>query len=134
MAPKPKRQPGATSDGTELDRAVDALAHPTRRAILLVLYARGGAMPAGLIADRFRHAWPTITRHLRILERAGLVTVQEDGRQRLYGLCPGPLRTVRDWLDTVSTPLPQAGAGEPDHWTQLLYGTMRNTVPPPDPG
>ena len=128
-----KRRSKAPTAATELDKAVDALAHPTRRAIVLVLYARGGAMPAGMIADRFKHAWPTITRHLRVLEEGGLVAVQDEGRQRLYRLRTEPLKAVRDWLDAVCTPNPQPGAGAPDHWTNLPYGQMRNTIPPPQP-
>ena len=52
-----------------------ALAHHSRRTILLVLHLRGGEMTSGEIAGRFDHSWPTITRHLRILEQAGLVHV-----------------------------------------------------------
>jgi DNA-binding transcriptional ArsR family regulator len=63
-----------------------ALAHPTRREILLVLNFRGGTMTAGQIAERFSCRWPTVTRHLRVLERAGLVRAQRRGRERLYAL------------------------------------------------
>jgi hypothetical protein len=51
-------------------QAVFALAHPARRQILLTVYFRG-EMSAGQIAGRFAHAWPTTTRHLRVLESAG---------------------------------------------------------------
>src|SRR4051812_16955491 len=126
MAHKSKPAPTATA----LDRAFDALAHPTRRGILLVLYARGGAMPAGMIADRFKHAWPTITRHLRELEEAGLVAVEQQGRQRLYRLVASNLEPVRDWITAVAAPNPQPGADDPTHWTHLPYGEMRNTKRP----
>lgn len=50
---------------------VTALAHPARRQILLTLHFCGGEATAGYIAQRFAHAWPTTTRHLRGLEDAG---------------------------------------------------------------
>ena len=64
----------------------DALAHASRRQILLVLKFRGGEMTAGEIADRFACTWPTTTRHLRVLEHAGLVRVEKRGRERIYRL------------------------------------------------
>ncbi len=41
---------------------------------------RGGELPSGYLAQRFAHSWPTSTRHLHVLEAAGLVTVRRDGR------------------------------------------------------
>jgi DNA-binding transcriptional ArsR family regulator len=76
-----------------------ALAHPSRRHILLVLRFRGGTMTAGEIARRFACRWPTTTRHLRVLRAAGLVRVEKRGRRRVYHLETRRLRrTVRDWL------------------------------------
>jgi DNA-binding transcriptional ArsR family regulator len=63
-----------------------ALAHPSRRQVLLVLHFRGGRMTAGEIADRFSCRWPTTSRHLRQLEASGLVRVEPRGRQRVYVL------------------------------------------------
>ncbi|MEV5961994.1 metalloregulator ArsR/SmtB family transcription factor [Kribbella sp. NPDC051952] len=83
----------------ELDRVFSALAHHSRRTILLVLHLRGGEMTSGEIAGRFDHSWPTITRHLRILEQAGLVHVTQRGREHVYRLDRGPLSDVGvDWL------------------------------------
>jgi len=65
---------------------VAALAHPTRREILLVLNFRGGAMTAGEIADRFSCRWPTVTRHLTALVRSNIVAVRRVGRTRIYQL------------------------------------------------
>jgi DNA-binding transcriptional ArsR family regulator len=76
-----------------------ALAHPTRRHILQVLHARGGAMTSGQLAGRFAHAWPTVTRHLRELEAAGLVRVSAVGRERYYTLDAARLMAVTGlWL------------------------------------
>jgi DNA-binding transcriptional ArsR family regulator len=75
-----------------------ALAHPTRRLILMTLNFEGGEMSAGEIAALFKHAWPTTTRHLRILERAGLLHHQRQGRERLYRIDKKKLELARDWL------------------------------------
>ncbi|HSF20063.1 MAG TPA: metalloregulator ArsR/SmtB family transcription factor [Vicinamibacteria bacterium] len=82
----------------ELDRVITALAHPSRRQILLVVRFRGGEMTAGEIAQRFSCSWPTTSRHLRVLERAGLLTHEKRGRERLYRLNRKQLDVVREWL------------------------------------
>lgn len=93
----------ARSGLTELDDfdvVFDALSHESRRHILGVLGARGGSMRAGEIAERFSCSWPTTTRHLRVLESAGLVQVEESGRERLYRLDRKRLvGVVGRWLD-----------------------------------
>lgn len=66
------------------DAVFKALAHPTRRHILLVLHFRGGEMAAGDIASRLRCAWPTATRHLQVLREAGLVRSHMQGRRHIY--------------------------------------------------
>ncbi|HXV62310.1 MAG TPA: metalloregulator ArsR/SmtB family transcription factor [Vicinamibacteria bacterium] len=82
----------------ELDRVITALAHPSRRHILLVVRFRGGEMTAGEIAQRFSCSWPTTSRHLRVLERAGLLSHEKRGRERLYRLNRKRLDVVREWL------------------------------------
>ena len=85
-------------DLEHLERVFAALAHAQRRQILLVLHFRGGELTAGEIAERFACAWPTTTRHLRVLVEAELVTVERRGRERIYQLEPGRLDVVREWL------------------------------------
>ena len=75
-----------------------ALAHAARRRIMLTIYFNGGAMTAGEIAAIFEHAWQTTTRHLRVLERAGLLTYEKQGRMRIYRIQNKRLELVRDWL------------------------------------
>jgi DNA-binding transcriptional ArsR family regulator len=83
----------------ELERILRAIAHRTRRHVLVVLQARGGRMSAGAIARRFACSWPTTTRHLRVLESAGLVSVDRVGRERQYVLESRRLRrVVGRWL------------------------------------
>jgi DNA-binding transcriptional ArsR family regulator len=75
-----------------------ALAHPARRRILLALHFEGGSMGAGEIAALFAHAWPTTTRHLKILESAGLLRHERQGRTRIYRIEKARLELVKDWL------------------------------------
>ena len=97
---------GSTSSSAAKERLADAdavfraLAHQSRRHILLVLRFRGGEMTAGEIAERFSCRWPTTTRHLRELEGAGLVDVERRGRERVYHLNTRRLQSVTgEWLD-----------------------------------
>ena len=79
------------------DRGVfQALADPTRRAILSLL--RQGSQPVGSIARDFPISRPAISKHLRILREAELVTEIKVGRNRLYELNAEPLKNVDDWL------------------------------------
>jgi len=83
-----------------------ALAHPARRRILITLHFHGGSMTAGDIAAIFEHAWPTTTAHLRVLQSAGLLEHERQGRTRIYRLAHRRLELVRDWLAWFSkTPL-----------------------------
>lgn len=86
-------------DLDDLEEVFKALAHRSRRHILVVLNARGGRMTAGEIADRFHCSWPTTTRHLQQLVSAGLIQVEPQGRERIYVLDRRRLRAVvGDWL------------------------------------
>lgn len=80
-----------------------AIAHPARRQILLTVHLRG-AMTAGDIAGRFAHAWPTTTRHLRVLEDAGLITQARQGRNRVYTVDHARLALVKEWLGWFDKP------------------------------
>ena len=114
-----------------LDAVLGALAHPARRRILISLHARGGVMTAGEIADRFKHSWPTTTRHLGVLERAGVLKVAKRGRHRFYALRPGILMRVADWLyASAAQPHDDATPAERPAWTKLPFATMRNAIGP----
>ena len=98
----------AASEIRQTETVFHALAHAQRRQILLVLRFRGGQMTAGEIAERFSCSWPTTTRHLRLLERAGLVRVKKQGRERVYKLDRPKLRAIvgkwLGWFDDASPP------------------------------
>jgi DNA-binding transcriptional ArsR family regulator len=81
----------------ELDARFAALAHPTRRAILARL-ARGEATVTELAAP-FDLTQPAITKHLGVLERAGLITRGRDAQRRPARLRAEGLRDVARWTD-----------------------------------
>lgn len=91
-----KRESKAKLDAYEA--VFTALAHPARRRVLLSIYFNGGSMTAGEIAAMFAHAWQTTTRHLQVLEAAGLLSVEKQGRMRVYRLERKRLELVQDWL------------------------------------
>lgn len=76
-----------------------AIADPTRRAILDRLRRRGG-IPAMELADGFRISRPAVSRHLRVLRRARLVTESREGRNRIYRLTPAPLHDIDAWVES----------------------------------
>ena len=85
-----------------------ALSHEARRHILLILSHLGGELPSGYLATRFHHSWPTTTRHLGVLEKAGLVEVRRQGRNSHYRINRERLsRVVEGWLDNLRPPTPE---------------------------
>ena len=90
----------------ELNAVLSALAHPSRRHILLVVRFRGGTMTAGEIDERFQHTWPTTSRHLRVLEQAGLLVYEKRGRTRTYRVNAEKLEVVREWLEWFESSRP----------------------------
>ena len=83
----------------------DALAHETRRQIVLLLAHYGPELPSGYLASRLSHSWPTTTRHLHVLEAAGVVTVRRDGRNSIYRLERDHLQhVVGGWLALLDPP------------------------------
>jgi DNA-binding transcriptional ArsR family regulator len=81
---------------SELDRAFGALSDPTRRAIL----ARLADGDAGVldVAAPFPMSQPAITKHLKVLEEAGLISRHRSARQRLCRLEPVRLKQLSDWV------------------------------------
>lgn len=86
----------ALNGADQLDLVFGALADRTRRAILSRL-SRGEVSVAELTAG-FTISQPAVSKHLRVLERAGLVTRNQQGTMRLSQLRAEPLRQADDWL------------------------------------
>ena len=74
-----------------------ALADPTRRAILVRL-AEGEAT-VGVLSRPFEISAPAISRHLKVLEQAELITNERRGKERVCQLRPDTLAKAKDWLD-----------------------------------
>jgi DNA-binding transcriptional ArsR family regulator len=73
-----------------------ALADPVRRDILALL--RRGEQPAGTLVETLDLPQPNVSKHLKALREAGLVTIRVEGPRRLYSLDPRPLAELDDWL------------------------------------
>jgi DNA-binding transcriptional ArsR family regulator len=76
--------------------AFDVLAEPCRREVLTLLLER--PRPVGELASLMGQSQPGMSRHLRILREAGLVTVRQRAQQRWYEIQPGPLAEIDAWL------------------------------------
>jgi DNA-binding transcriptional ArsR family regulator len=81
-----------------LSATFSALADPTRRAILARL-AVGGEASVTALAEPFAMSLPAISKHLKVLERAGLVARGREAQWRPSRLDGAPLREVADWLE-----------------------------------
>jgi len=77
----------------------DAIADPVRRDILALLTERSAGVEE--IAARFPISRPAISRHLKLLLRAGLVARRESGRSNIYRIEAEPLEAVRHWMDRI---------------------------------
>ena len=82
-----------------LDTAFSALADPTRRAILSRL--ADGEATVNELAEPFDISQPAISRHLKVLEGAGLITRRVDGQRRPCRLEGGTLEELEAWLDML---------------------------------
>jgi DNA-binding transcriptional ArsR family regulator len=80
-----------------LDRTFQALADGTRRAMIHAL-ARGEARSAGELGQQFASAQPTISKHLKVLEQAGLVERNIEGRVHRFRLRQKPLLDAGGWI------------------------------------
>ncbi len=77
--------------------ALDALGNEVRRDILVAL--REGPLPVHEIAQRFPVSRPAISRHVRLLEEAGLVEATRQGRESVYAVRVAGFASVREYLD-----------------------------------
>lgn len=87
----------ASARATRLDRVYGAIADPTRRAIVAAL--AGGEVRVGDLAERFPMTFNAVSKHVKVLERAGLVRRRVTGREHRLRLDPRPLREAAGWLE-----------------------------------
>jgi DNA-binding transcriptional ArsR family regulator len=78
------------------DDVFDALGEPVRREIIARL--RSGPTPVGKLADQLTVGRPAVSKHLRVLEGAGLVHHESRGTRNLYALAPEGMVVAQQWL------------------------------------
>ena len=79
----------------------ETLAEPTRRRIVELLIDRD--LSVSEICREFPISQPAVSRHLKVLREASLVTSRVDAQRRLYSLQPEPLKEMESWLERVSS-------------------------------
>lgn len=82
----------------KLDRIFKALSDPTRRSILQLLVVATGTVNITTIADQFHSTRQAVTKHIQVLEQAGLVKGTRIGREAMYTAKPEKLVVLQDWL------------------------------------
>ena len=100
-----------------LSAAFAALADPTRRAILARL-ATGDADVSELMKP-FSLSQPTISKHLQVLERAGLIAQGRDAQRRPRTLVAAPLKGIAEWLESYRRLWERKFAGLDDYLSEL---------------
>jgi len=88
-------------DGDRLSATFAALADPTRRAILTRL--RQGEATVLELAAPFDMSLPAISKHLRVLERAGLISKGRDAQRRPCRIAAAPLKEATEWMEAYRT-------------------------------
>ena len=83
----------------QLDEVFFALSDPTRRQMLARL-ARGGDLTVAELSEPFEVSAPAVSKHLGVLERAGLLTREREGRVRRCHLVAEPLKEAAEWVET----------------------------------
>jgi DNA-binding transcriptional ArsR family regulator len=89
--------PATLISSDRLSNTFAALADPTRRAILARLAS--GEVSVMELAEPFKMSLPAVSKHLKVLERAGLIARGRDAQWRPCRLSAGPLREVADWVE-----------------------------------
>ena len=115
----------------QLDAVFGALADPTRRSILARL-TQGEATVAELVAP-FEMSQPAISRHLKVLERAGLITRTRRATARLSHLRAEPLQDATEWL-TAYREFWEESYERLDELLAALQEHETDRSPDPDPG
>ena len=86
----------STARAASTDDVFDALGEPVRRQIIARL--RSGPTPVGKLADQLTVGRPAVSKHLRVLEGAGLVHHESRGTRNLYALAPEGMVVAQQWL------------------------------------
>jgi DNA-binding transcriptional ArsR family regulator len=110
-----------------LDRTFAALAHPTRRALLTRL-AREGSASVSDLAEPFDVSLMAVSKHLKVLEEAGLIRKEQDGRVHRCSFDPAAIDVANDWIERHRAYWNQ----QLDSLTTYLEGTRGEADEPPN--
>lgn len=89
--------PTAMISETMLTATFSALSDPTRREILTRL--RRGELSVGELAEPLEMSWPAVTKHLKVLEAAGLLERRREGRRHVVRLNAAPMKQAGEWME-----------------------------------
>src|SRR5450830_1448360 len=98
----------ARVEGMVTDDVFAVIAESTRRDILAAL--RDGDKAVGELVQELEASQPTISKHLKVLREADLVSMRAQGQKRFYALNPKPLANVANWLESFDVGRPAAVA------------------------
>ena len=107
-----------------LSTIFSALADPTRRAILTRLTT--GEASVGELSEPFQMSKPAISKHLKVLERAGLIAKSREAQWRLCRLEAAPLREVADWMEPYRRFWDESFSRLDDHLRQMQEDKEKN--------
>src|SRR6185437_16247869 len=93
------------------EKVFAVIAESTRRDILAALAQESKAV--GQLVDELGVSQPTVSKHLRVLREAGVVTMRAQGQKRFYGINTEPLELVSAWLDSLGAAAAPAAATVP---------------------
>jgi len=108
-----------------LDATFAALADPTRRAILARL--ADGEATVNELAEPFDMSQPAISKHLKVLERAGLISRGREAQRRPRKLEPGPLTEATDWIERYRK-IWEANYQRLDALLKTMKATQKKTI------
>jgi DNA-binding transcriptional ArsR family regulator len=115
-----------------LSSIFSALADPTRRAILARLAS--GEASVGELSQPFRMSKPGISKHLKVLERAGLIAKSREAQWRLCRLEAAPLREVADWMEPYRRFWDESFGRLDEHLREMQQAAAPRVPPPPGRG
>ena len=82
-----------------LNKIFKSMADPTRREIFHLLLLASTALSITQISDRFEISRQGVTKHIRMLQEAGLINMTEKGRERFCTANAQPLKAIQDWIN-----------------------------------
>ena len=115
------------SNQSTADDIFEALGEPVRRRILELLSE--GPSPVGELAARLPVGRPAVSKHLRVLAGAGLISCRSAGTRNLYALAPGGLAPAQQWLTATWDSALTAFAGYVSHTVDRPGPENPGTVP-----